>query len=228
MSKLTFRASNDEPELFGYVPPDHTGPGIGVKSITLYGRYAYVTDEVHGNIKRINLTTSHVEVSPALYTPARLAWPADIAMMKSLIYVASRVGRLYILDDDLSVLATKELLHDNEPVFIPVSDSSLTLFYDGYNTMWIIHSPDSIVLHRDTAFEIDYWNAPRGKMYKVEDSIQPNTFETDSYSVQLKGVFPGNDAGLDAFNVDFNDSTLVYYDIDASELVITVYKRGWE
>jgi len=224
--KLTFPVNNEESEQFGYLPPTNSGPGVGPQSIILHGRYAYVADAVHGNVKRIDLITRAVKVSPDLATPARLAWPTDIAVMKSRVYVASSVDRLHILDEDLTLLDTKQLLPGNDPFFLYVSEDSLILYQTVGENLWVIYSPDSLVLSRDTTLVVD-WFAPHGRSYSlIKDSLS-QMIETCFYTLKLDGAFPLIFDKLDAINIDFNDSTLVYFDIDETRFELHVYTRAW-
>jgi hypothetical protein len=222
---LIFPVGNDNPDQFGFIEPDDTGPGVGPKSMILHSRYAYVTDQVHGHVKRIDLTSGILITSPALSDRPRIAWPGDIAIFDSLLYVTSLVKSIYVLGVDLEHLYTMPLLYDTQPYFIEIGDDSLLVCETICDHPTVVYSPDSIVALKDTSMIFYFNKTPHGKRYILdEDSI---SLETDVYTLALSSPFPNIFENLDAINIDFNDSTLVYFDINQEKFMLHIYRRRW-
>jgi len=104
--KFEYPINNKDASDFAYIDGDLFDGGI--KSIIIYGDYCLFVDEVHRNIKKINLKDGTKSVSNALLDrPGRSL--VDLTIHNDLIYVSTFQKKIFVLDSNLKLVRTIEL-----------------------------------------------------------------------------------------------------------------------
>lgn len=104
--KFEYPINNTKTSEFAYTKGDLLDGGT--KAIMIYGDYCFFVDEVHRNIKKINLKDGTKTVSDVL-VDSRGRSLVDITTYGNSIYVSSRQKEIFVLNSDLKLVRTIKL-----------------------------------------------------------------------------------------------------------------------
>jgi len=160
----------------------------GIKSLIIHDNYCFFVDEIHRNIKRINLIDGSKTISKTLLNSTGKSLN-DVTIHNNLLYVSSFQNKIYVLDDELNLVKTIELhLQGNNGIFFTGTKD------------------DNMLLHisvLDTLIEID----TTGKEINRQKVTPYNNTGT---SVTTTRVFSGKIV-IDTVITDTLDKKLYYY-----------------
>jgi hypothetical protein len=131
-----------------------------------------------------------------------------------------------VLTADLDYVNTLQLPAGDDPYVVQVADNTVLVYQTVGDHLVAIYSPDSVVQMADTSFLYSV-RTPQGKEYSFHTETAPHTVTTETYTVALESELSEVPNKLDAIYLDYNDSTMVYFDVDDTSFVLNVYKRGW-
>ncbi|MBS1978682.1 MAG: hypothetical protein JST46_15020 [Bacteroidetes bacterium] len=202
----------------------------GISSICVDNNFVYMTDEVHRNVKRIDLNTSEITTSNKLFSAARGRKLTDIGVFGESIVVATFSDSLLILNKDLSIDTVVLLNSYHCPTCIHQHNDSIISIY--VNSKSIIYSIDNSLKLIDKQF------TKRNEKLYCESRLDPQSGsfrgKEGSYRRMPSGDYVtimGREihlespytSYLDSYNVDFDDNHLVIFDIDEEKFVLYVY-----
>ncbi len=233
--KWSFKIDNENAESIGYkIYTDDES--IGIKSICIEGEYIYVTDVYHTSIKQININTGEMKSSKSLSSlPADESgiWLRDIAVFNDKIYVTADRNMIYVFSKDLNLLqsiptskgrkniesvgqnAIEIFLKDEQ---LPDKSIEKTLLsIDEKGNVSTIKKQIPIQEHTKKQLQL------QGKEYKTYTKSDKNYFECEYGTIELKNPIP-EIKEYGAGNLNFNSTTLVYYNSTPTEFTLYVYK----
>ncbi len=222
---------------FSYVSSDLVDGGIRV--IQIKEDYCFLLDEVHKNIKRINLTDGTIVCGEVLSGIDGI-YLIDMLIFKDNIYVSTRRDKLYILNLDMRVIDSSIIATDtsHDIYFKGVKDGNILAFISLNDTLLEI-SPKGIVVGSDkvspsvghklafnTYYSPNKESAVRFNKYLIEEKNDEQMFISESHRIKLTKKFNDlSDTNLHGFNMDFNDKYFVYFEVADSSIYLHVYNR---
>lgn len=148
---ISLKIDNSDSSKIGYGKADD-GFVISIVSLCLRGDFVYLVDEIHKNIKKIDLNTSQVTSSPILSKTKHYKFLNDIGFFDKRIYVSTVGDIVYTLNEDLLETNFFTLPSTNlYPTYIMNSnDDSITLMTQVIDSAYIIHKNNQILNSRKT------------------------------------------------------------------------------
>ncbi len=236
IGEFNFDVSNENPNNIGYRVWE-TDENEGIKSICVSNGYVYMTDVYHNNIKKVNLETGKIIAGPRI---PRIeghfddkVWLRDIAVFNDIIYVTSDLGYVFLLDRNLNFFG-KIQIGVGQPYFFSKSKEELNVFLKSEQ-------------NEDMSVEVSLLRiSESGKHKKIKELLSMKDFNKRTKNYYSKGqlIRIGNDnmqietdywivdlplsipfiEEYDAFNIDFNKTTLAYFNTTTEKLKLSVYK----
>jgi hypothetical protein len=228
MQQFVFPIDNAKPGSFGYENYDDD-EDVTASVICLSDCFAYVLDVYHNNVKRINIDDGTISISPRLGSrPTQ--WLCDVVVFHNRVYVGDSFDSIFVLSLQLTPLQSIPTPGRDYKFFVDVSPEHLTVWHQ---PQW---GDDSLVKidtlgHVGAAVpavnaDFDLYGAAHGKEYKVYDSVGVWYVRAGSATIKLQRPFPFLGERLAAINVDYDDSTLVFFDVNEREFTLYVYPIG--
>lgn len=222
MKTFTFPVDNNCPQCFGYKTYEHD-MSVGPASIIIHENFAYVTDRVHGNVKRIDLETGELAAGPRVnnsYNP----WLNDIAIFNGKIYVTSDLDSVHVLDMNLKPLYAF-YLGRGEKYFTRIQDENFEILIELEDRKVVIDKSDAIVSAIDKVINLDIIIQPHGKKYEIIKKGDKQFIKNQYDLVALQTPYSYNFNDYDAFRIDFTENRLVYFDVNDSTFTLYVYNK---
>lgn len=236
-----YKYDNSNAKKFGFLYLSDE-QSIGVKGVCLYNEYAYLTDPLHGNVKKVNLKNGEiVGASSRLNKNFNLT---KLTVFNDLVYVLTDDEIIYILD--LNLNNANNLLTPNyrwEKDFFKQTDEELSLYRPIDDVVQLkdkrmkIHildidknnniSTDSIVWsfdkYNNSGYGSKLYNI-RGKEYNfTKDDANAELLTIDFGKFELKKSLPTTFQYYESKNIDFTSNRIIFYEITKEELIINVY-----
>lgn len=238
-SKKIFSIKNEDFSSFGYKIWDED-EDIGVKSICLDGDFIYLTDVFHNNVKKINLNTWEVEVSKEIkisnIASDRSCWLRDIVIFNEKIYITSDEGYLFILNKELEIEDQILIGGRNRSYVYSKSIKRLEIYSNeshqnenssvSFNIVGVDNSEEIFNEERTIGVsEYTKWlnnNYSKGKEYKEVIEDGKHFFKSKEINLELQEALP-HISEYDAFNIDFNETRLVYFESFPDSFIVHSY-----
>lgn len=118
----------------------------GVSSLYIKNNYAYLPDNTHKNIKRINVKTGEIIVSQRL-TPKLNKFLNDITIFNNRVYVSTFENVIYVLDENLKLESAFTFPSPpHSPLFFnKINEDSLEVYVQYVDSVYIINKENTIV-----------------------------------------------------------------------------------
>jgi|GEM_PF-5494084 len=195
---------------------------VGPASILLNDSLVYITDVIHNSLKVINVYNGKI-INNIIFDTTYCMWLRDIIIYNDLVYITSDRNRLYRITKDFKVIDEIEI------------DGEYTGLKDKY----------FIIVNKDTLLDTDrnYFILPySSKLVKYEGkvdvkglnidfqrkgfkfTIDKNTLSFKNKYIVLNEKIPNVHNYYSGNNIDFNDTSLVYFSITKKTLTINYYQ----
>jgi hypothetical protein len=204
---------------------------LGIRNVVLFNEFAYFSDPVHQNVKKIDIKSGKISCSSKLNFGIR-----EMAVFKNLIFVFSDNEMMYLLDTNLSLVNQVELKSFRfEKTIFNISDEGVFLYrpamdvYNGEaNTLVVqyrIVSEDGIIKSDSLTFPNyeDYLaNFPknRGQGYSEIVYHGESALMKGNRIFQLPKKIPTTSKFYDSRNFDFNNGVFVFYSSMPQEFIV--------
>ncbi len=208
---LRFIYNNEDSTKFGVQFVEHDLP-IGEAALVIDDRFAFIVDQYHNNIKRIDLETGQI-ISSKKLSQKRL-FLNDIVIFRNLLYVSTELDTIFVLGKDFSK-ETKFFLKKGRSSFSRIFGiDSLILFYPDLQEYITLSGENKLINERKVSFiergnEVFYKN-------KYVKNIGPNLYQTIYGIVKTKEDLLQND-------VDFDSIKMVVARQDSSSLILLIF-----
>lgn len=220
---FTFRVDNSKPEAIGYIN-NHSGPepdwDIAIQSIYLDGNQAFLVDQYHGNVKRIDLLTGQMISSDKVSTRP-YPWIRDVAVFHDKVYVSDDFDSIFVFNKDLSRALAFSICSRSPKFFIAITPQMLDVYVQLKDTIAHIDTMNQIVGYEDG--HLYPYDLAHGKKYEICTKNGKQYFKADNIDLELTKPIPDLTCCYDAINVDFNSRYLVYFDANEKEFTLYVY-----
>ncbi|MBW6480984.1 MAG: hypothetical protein K0B37_16255 [Bacteroidales bacterium] len=249
---MVFNLTSENPDSLGltYAPE-----AVSIESIKIVGDFAYLSDPVHGNIKKICLKSGYMISSNPLENERFEFYLQEIAYFKSLLYVITHRNKIFRLTTDMEYVDSFFLPDSYQNNIYLYSDrgAALILFSDGRNDFIIDEKtrPSEYVVDEKTKIyqrrlHIDYqlnflydtlsfqnhseyrkWiTSIRGSLIKIED--KPFYLCNDKKYEVPKDFKAGRFfGGALGRNIDCSEQYLTFFDISLEEKKLYLYVYGY-
>lgn len=231
--KWVFKVNNSDDESIGYkIYTDDES--IGVKSICVDSDYVYITDVYHTNIKLINIVTGELKSSKTLANlpPDESGiWLWDIAVFNNKVYVTTNGTSIYVFSQELQLVEEITVRYGKNHIE-NVSKSTIEIFVGGEqiqndtnsNILLINENGHKTKLLKKSQKSNNSQVYVHGKPYKTFVKDGKNYFQNQCGIVVLEEPIPGIKEYSGAESINFNSTTLVYFDSTPTEFTLYVYK----
>lgn len=206
--QLSYTVGNNNPDLLGF--EYHKADGsFAIRDILLQNNYLYIVDEFHGNIKKIDINTGEIKCSNIL-GKGKQECIQRIAFLLNKFYVFSIHKTSYILDCNLSLIDSFEMVNGSKEIY-RITDKHLLLeTIDGLLTL---DNKGEIINKSELINWSPYYKEKNGKGFEIQDvdssySIIRNQFK----EIKLDTIFPYIDNYYEANNIDFDSTKLVFFE----------------
>ncbi len=248
---MVFDLSSEDPDYPGLI---YSPEAVSIEAIKIVGNFAYLSDPVHGNIKKICLKSGCMTSSYALEDERFEYYLQEIAYFNSLLFVITHRNKVIMLNTDLEYVDSFFLpdSHQNKNYLYSDRGHKLVLFSDGRNDFIIDEKtrPSEYVVDEKTKIfqrrlHIDYqlnfsydtlsflnhseyrkWKTSiRGSLIKIED--KPFYLCNDiKYEVPIDFEAGRFFGGALGRNIDCSEQYLAFFDISLEEkkLFLSVYE----
>lgn len=236
--KYKINNSNDNDFGFLSVLEDQS---IGVRNIYLYKDFVFLSDPVHGNVKKINLSSGKIcAVSPLLDKDNDLR---NITVFNDFVYVLTDNEINFILDTGLNKIGNlllpqykgvKDVFKQTENELIlyrPIEDviqqndkrmKISILKVDKTNSF----QKDSLIWSYDEYNKSAYGSSSssnRGKQYTVFNNKEGKRYFINEHGkFELREILPTTFKYYDSKNIDFTPNKIAYYNVTSSDVILTV------
>jgi hypothetical protein len=237
IKKWVFKVNNADPGQIGY--KTYTDDeSIGVKAICVDGEYAYIADVYHTSVKRINITTGELLSSkPLSNLPSDESgiWLRDISIFNNKIYVTSDMSSIYVFSLDLELLQMISVLKGRKNIE-SINENNIEIFlYDNQladksiekTLLSIDKNGDTATIKKQTSIQ-EYkkllsQERVQGKPFQVYTKNSRSYFKNEYGIIELSNQVPDIKT-YDVRNLNFNLSSLVFFDSTPTEFTLYVYK----
>ena len=209
---------------------------LGPNSVTFNNGYLYVTDPVHENVKKINVTSGEKMISSKLgYSNFILS---SLAEFKNQIFVLSEGNLVFQIDTNLNIIKEIELkdfkgaknyfdTNRKFEIYKNVNQNENNRFT--INTL-TLDEDDLVFFETEHTFSYDEYiktpycpknNNSRGKIYRIESAKGELNLINQYGHFELKEKIPEVYDYYDCNNLFFNENTIVYFDISEKGILFT-------
>jgi len=249
--EMVFNLSSENPDSLGLI---YTPEAVSIEAIKIVDDFAYLSDPIHGNIKKICLKSGYMISSNPLENERFEFYLQEIAYFNSLLYVLTHRKKIFRLTTDLKYVDSFFLpdSHQNKIYLYSDRGEALILFSDGRNDFiidektrpseYVVDEKTKILqrrLHIDYQLNLTYdtlgfqnhleyrkWiTSIRGSLIKIED--KPFYLCNDiKYEVPIDFEAGLFFGGALGRNIDCSEQYLAFFDISLEEkkLFLSVYE----
>lgn len=203
-----FNYSNQDNNRFGFKEVPNALP-IGPCCVYIYDSLIYIIDQYHNNIKIYNIKSEELNVSNKLSENMNL-WLQDIILYEENILVTSELDSLYVFDLELKLIERK-YLHDNGGRFLSVNDSSIKLFNNIDDKIFILDTLYNVV--KVESFEGGVFSRHTKKTVWNDPYIELTSGTIKEETITTKGK---------TSYWDYQGNRIVLMTLDASQLTISI------
>jgi hypothetical protein len=237
IKKWIFKVNNADPLQIGY--KTYTDDeSIGVKGICVDGEYAYITDVYHTSIKRINITTGELLSSkPLSNLPSDKSgiWLREISVFNNKIYVTSDMSSIYVFSLELELIQSIPVLKGRKKIeSINEKNIEILLYENQLADKSIEKTLFSIDKNGDTSTIKRQMPIQEYKKVLSQKRVQGKSFQEYSKNnryylkneyciIELSNPIPDINT-YDARNLNFDFTSLVFFDSTPAEFTLCVYK----
>ncbi len=234
-SKNTFCYQiGENSDSFGYDVFEETGEINSVVSIKIVNKYIYLSDAVHGNVKRLDLESGELIASEKLDTDS--SWINSLAYYNDLLYVFTFKGNVYLLDKNLK---------KKDKFFLNNYIGNINVFSEDEDGLKIYrHSPNDIFQNKSQEYYLkrivvsktnnytfdtiplnneEYLTLLRkeiGKEVLVDNKL---IFKTTNWKYEIPDSLSKNN-DYDCRSIDYSKDYIVTFEVNPRLLKLIVYK----
>jgi hypothetical protein len=210
---------------------------LGPNSVIFNNGYLYVTDPVHENVKKINITSGEKMTSSKLGNSNFIL--SSLAEFKNQIFVLSEGNLVFVIDMELNFIKNIELkdfkgvkgYFDTNRKFeiysqvIQNEDTSFTVNTLTLDEDRLMFFQTEHTFSYDECKKTPFWPKnynSRGKIYRIE-SVKGEFNLVNQYGhFELKEEIPGVYDYYDCNNLFFNENSIVYFKISEKGILFTI------
>jgi hypothetical protein len=227
---ISLKIDNSDLKCIGYGEADE-GFVISIVSICLRGDFIYMADEIHKNIKKIDLNTSHVTSSPILSKNNHYKFFNDIGFFNNRIYVSTVGDTIFTLNEDLSDISILTLPFNGiYPTYIMDSDDeSLTLMTQVIDSTFTLNNRNQVLNSRKSTDKEESrllyrFNLSKG-ILKDKDFVFKKLNNKEYLTINDKTVILCEPFRYeyDAINLDFDKNRVVIFNVDPKKFKLFIY-----
>lgn len=204
-----------------------------IVSLKIVGKQVFLSDPVHGNVKRIDLENRKLTASERLDTDS--SWLYNIAYFNNLLYVFTFRGKVYLLDKNLETKGT---------FFLPDFIGDIDVYSENMDSLVIYRNPSDIyqdnnrkdylrrmIIGKNNHYSFDTISLEgeesltrlrkeTGKEVRQGDKL---VYETSKGkyeildSIEIKKEY-------DCKRIDYSDDYLVTFEVNPKRLKLVVYE----
>lgn len=191
----------------------------GINSILLVDNKVYLTDAYHGNIKEINLNTKVMKASQILGRKGYQSMLNNVILFKEKFFILTGAFTNYILEKNFHFKDSFHLKRGNKNIY-NIDSNHINIYTSDY----ILHVDSVGNVSETTLHKINYelLNTVHGKSYRLNNSGDKATIQTQYGIVVLEGKFPVL-TYYEGKNFDFNDKRLVIFEITPKIFRLHIY-----
>lgn len=234
-----YRINNADSKQFGFLSVQED-QSIGVRSVVLYGDFVFVSDPLHGNIKKIDLKDGKItSVSQQL----------DVNNSLRALTVFNNI--LYVLTDDANIFLLDFTLNKTEELFVPKYKWVKDVFKQTENELILFRPIEDVTQQADKSMKVKLVKIDRANTIKKDSLVWSyDEYNKSAYAAtnirgqqynylseggkhfvvneygkfELKEKLPSTHKYYDSKNIDFSVDKLVYYNVTPDEVILTVYE----
>jgi hypothetical protein len=231
---IKFPVDNTDSTKFGFLNILHDNMyefEFSVSSLCISDSFVFVLDEVHRNVKRININSLELHYSSKIMKSGRGKKLEDIEIFNNKIYVTTFSDTVFVFDKELDSLCYFRLpTHGNDPMFVySKTDSTLSFYVEFTDSIYTINNRNEVVASgKIPASEIYRWRnkfcLEKG-IVKDKKIVYSTTDSTEHLTVVGKTIklqSPFN-YYAEAINLTYNDKYLIIFDINPTEFTLYAY-----
>lgn len=230
---MVFDLSSEDPDSLGliFIPSP-----VSIEAIKIVDDYAYLSDNAHGNIKKICLKTGIIRTSKQFNREDY--YFEEIAYFNSLLYVISHQGRLFKFSKDLNFIESfkidegiylKYIYPDNQEKLKIFQYPSPNVFLDNEGNLFMRRilvdlednlSYDTVFVGKGKSSMIDF----RMKMHGEELLVNNKLFySVGNHKYEIPDSIEKYNWGR---NISYTDDKLVFFEIslEKEKLYLHVYE----
>ena len=197
----------------------------GPISIYLANRSVYLVDNFYGNVKEININNGEITNFSVKLSNKRNPWPRDITYFNDKFYISSDLDSIYILNKELKLEGRIPILFNSPKYFSHITKDSIGIYIENESELLYLKK-DNLISNHKTKIEFSPFLEAHGKKYSIYKSSNNQDFiKTKFFNYKLKNSFPDIFTKFNAINIDFNEKTLVYYDVNENIFELYVYMK---
>lgn len=202
-----------------------TDQSRGPVSICLVKQFIYLVDNYHGNVKEIDILNGEITNSSAKLSSKKNPWPRDIAYFNEKFYVTCDIDSIYILNKRLEALSKIPILGNSPKYFTNITRDSIGIYIENeYKLIYL--KKNNLISNHIKSIELTPYLDAHGKKYAIYQKLNNEDFiKTEFLDFKLEDIFPDISTKYDAINIDFDENTLVYFDINEEYLELFVYMK---
>lgn len=223
---LVFRI-NDGLDSIGFIKYEDA-ESIGPRAILLYNARIFLPDPVYGNIKVIDIRDGSLGMSRVLFpNQSGFSWLDDITFCNGKIWVSSFRDSIFVFDESLEVVTSISTDRGGKIFLTRESDTcevlnwSTKVISEYYlsNDTYKKNDSEGILLY-------DFYKYSKGRRYQVKEGEESDQVVTDFGWVDLNRKYRSLSKYYDGYNIDFDESRLVYFELDLSnnEVLVFIYQ----
>jgi len=226
---------------FGYFATGNDAH-TGVRGIAFDEEYVYLSDTWHKSVKKVDIQKGEIVANKRLNARNKFTL-ADITVFNDNLYVITDDTVVFILDKNLTLLNTLSVpqdynknLGERKPIYWQTQDTlilhpelehgkQLSDFRIPVKLIYIDKNnriTSEIKLLKPNEYPL-IRGYIKGKKYEILKQDGKYYFITEYGKLPLQSDIPTLKR-YGAINFDFNESTLVYFDMDSSKFVLTVIR----
>lgn len=221
---------NTDASYMGYLEGSETaGFGSGPGAIAVGGKYIFIVDTYHKNVKRIDMETKSVMAS-SRFVPDDTPPPMDVMVQSENVYILNRSDTLYVLDQNL-VLKEKVVLPSefwrSQQYFLQRTDNLADVHvYSPITNQLVTVSTNGLKVD---SVDRDSMLPGYNMLYNENASITPNSDSTMWYAKLPDGAWlrlPDQLPELDlwwAKNITADTHRFVYFNVTKEKFEVHVY-----
>jgi hypothetical protein len=214
----------------------------GIRSICIYGSFAFFTDPFHGNIKKVNLTTGEIKSSVVL--DKRFECLREIAILHEKLFIITDRENIFVTDTSLSKIneikidkyrGEKKIYYQSKDTFCffrPLEDIN-ELQNQSYQIFAVkFYNTGSFLL--DTLYFNDYNSFENSSLGRNSQNVRGMKYEVikkagNFYLINQFGTYrvkedvPLTSKYYNSINIDFMPSKIVFFDSTPQELILSIY-----
>lgn len=228
--KTFYYQVSDEKDSIGYSVFKNTGEIISISDIKIVNDYAFLSDPVHGNIKRIDLRSGIMKASVILNKD--LSWISSLSFFNDLLHVFTIDGKVFLFDINLNYKGNFSInTYSYIYVYTVTKDELIVYRYPSDIYQNNGNYLKRIIIDKSRAFRFDtislnnnellaLLRRENGKEVLDNDSL---VFETNDFKFEI----PGNLEKVKDYqckNVDYSDNYIVTFTVDKQRLLLRVYE----